>query len=256
MTLDDFVMLGTTVPEPCHDGRVFVCSAGVSAELGGLVRVYPLARRCVPHRWGVFRVPLERNPEDARRESFKVRGDRRPGEHERINGCFEPLGNLPDSARARLLRPCTVASIADANARRASLALLRPIGGVEVVFRHNPDSPDSPQLRLFEEEHDRSTVGSRRFPFQPYLRFADDDGEHALQIRDWGAYEFIRKHLDEPDYYRGHLAAALHLSPSSCLLVGNMSHQRTTWLVISVLNHVLPGQQLELGLDGPIEVPA
>ncbi len=31
MILDDFVMLGTTVPEPNSDGRVFVCSAGYSA---------------------------------------------------------------------------------------------------------------------------------------------------------------------------------------------------------------------------------
>lgn len=33
MILDDFVMLGTTVPEPNSDGRVFVCSAGVTSRV-------------------------------------------------------------------------------------------------------------------------------------------------------------------------------------------------------------------------------
>ena len=72
MTLDDFVMLGTTVPEPNSDGRIFVCSAGVSAEYRSLVRLYPLARKNVPRRWGIYRVPVERNPKDSRPESFQV----------------------------------------------------------------------------------------------------------------------------------------------------------------------------------------
>jgi hypothetical protein len=50
--LDDFVMLGTTVPEPNSSGRVFVCSAGVSDEDRRLIRIYPLARRGAPKRWG------------------------------------------------------------------------------------------------------------------------------------------------------------------------------------------------------------
>ena len=39
MILDDFVVLGKTVPEPTSDGRVFVCSAGYSKDIGGLIRV-------------------------------------------------------------------------------------------------------------------------------------------------------------------------------------------------------------------------
>jgi len=57
-------MLGTTVPEPTSDGRVFICSAGVSAELRSLMRIYPLARRRTPPRWSVNCVCLERNPKD------------------------------------------------------------------------------------------------------------------------------------------------------------------------------------------------
>src|SRR5688572_22083981 len=97
LILDDFVMLGTTVPEPKRDGRIFVCSAGVSAELGKLVRIYPLARHSIPHRWNVYRVPVERNPEDSRDASFEVAGDRTPGAHERINEQFAEVGKIRDT---------------------------------------------------------------------------------------------------------------------------------------------------------------
>ncbi len=72
MILDDFVMLGKTVPEPNSDGRVFVCSAGVSPTLRQLVRVYPLARGGAPARWSVNAVKLERNPKDARRYQCRL----------------------------------------------------------------------------------------------------------------------------------------------------------------------------------------
>ena len=49
MILEDFIMLGTTVPEPNSDGRIFVCSAGVSPELGKLV-----CRRSPGRHWSTW----------------------------------------------------------------------------------------------------------------------------------------------------------------------------------------------------------
>lgn len=233
MVLDDFTMLGKTVPEPQSDGRVFVCSAGVSTELRALVRIYPLARHAAPSRWAVCRVPLERNPKDSRWESWKVAGDRRPGAHERVNEQFKMLADVTPGRRAALLAPYVIRSIADGNARRLSLGILHP-EALELFFEHNPSSPDSPQLRLFEDENAPPAQGAKRFPFIPRLRFHDADGWHELMLRDWGCYEFMRKHPE--GYYRQHLAAALHLDRSSSLLVGNQNNRRTAWLVISVLN--------------------
>lgn len=235
MILDDFVMLGTTVPEPNSDGRVFVCSAGVSAELGKLVRIYPLARGGVPHRWSVYRVPVERNPHDSRPESFKVRGDRSPGAHDHINASFEPLGKIPDTDRAQLLERFVVGSIKEANAKRLSLAIVHP-DSIDLHFEHNPDSRDSPELRLFEVQPSRPQSGARRFPFIPRLRFTDELGGNNLMLRDWGCYELQRKHGEA--YFRANLAGALHLRESSSLLVGNLNNHRTSWLVISVLNGI------------------
>jgi hypothetical protein len=233
MILEDFIMLGTTVPEPRSDGRVFVCSAGISPELGKLVRVYPLARRSVPHRWHGYRVPLERNPKDSRPESFQVAGDRSPGAHELINERFEQVhGPLAPAKRVALLRRYAVGSIKQANEQRLSLAVIHP-DAIDLDFEHNPDSPDSPQMALFDSPGDPPS-GARRFPWMPRLRFHDELGWHSLMLRDWGTFELQRKHGG--DYFRRNLATALHLDENSSLLVGNLNNQRTAWLVISVLN--------------------
>ena len=235
MILEDFIMLGTTVPEPRSDGRVFVCSAGVSPELGKLVRIYPLARRGIPHRWHGYRVPVERNPRDSRPESFKVAGDRSPGAHEDINGRFEQVhGKLAEAKRTALLRKYAVGSVKQANEQRLSLAVIHP-EAIELDFEHNPQSPDSPQMALFDAPGEPPS-GARRFAWIPRLSFKDELGWHHLMLRDWGAFELQRKHGG--DYFRRNLAGALHLDPNSSLLVGNLNNQRTAWLVISVLNGI------------------
>lgn len=238
MILEDFVMLGTTVPEPTRDGRIFVCSAGVSAELGKLVRVYPLARREVPRRWHIYRVPVVRNPEDSRDASFKVAGDRRPGAHERINLEFGEIGRVPDAQRADLLRRHAIGSIKEANAKRMSLAIVHP-DAMEVTYEHNPESLDSPQVALFDLNEvggEAPKAGARRFAYIPRIRFKDELGWNHLQLRDWGTFELQRKKGEQ--YFRDHLPGALHLRDDSSLLVGNMNNQRTAWLVISVLNGI------------------
>lgn len=231
MVLHDFVMLGKTVPEPTRrDGRVFVCSAGVSDTLRSLVRVYPLARRNTPPRWSVSTVKLIRNPEDNRRESFKLEGDRRPGAHERINNSFFISAAVPPTARKELLSRYVVGSIPEANDKKLSLAIIHP-EQVELTFEHNPDSPDSPALTLFDLEP-RPTEGAKKFAYIPRLRFKDADRTNHLMLRDWGCFEFMRK---QGDHKRFEMADALHLDPTCSLLVGNFNQHRNSWLVISVL---------------------
>lgn len=235
MVLEDFVMLGKTVPEPARDGRVFVCSAGVSRELRQLVRIYPLALGGCPPRWMTCRVTVERNPRDSRAASWCLAGDRSVDIHPTINYRIRQLDQVAVEHRADLLQPHVVGSIAEANARRLSLALLEPDEVPELEFRHNPHSEDSPQMRLFDDPAKPPVSGSRRFAFNPYLMFHDESAVHHLQLRDWGCYEFLRK---QGDARRHDLLGALHLSPDSSLLVGNFNAHRNAWCVISVLQHV------------------
>lgn len=244
MICEDFVMLGKTVPEPNSDGRVFVCSAGVSEELGGLVRIYPLARRNAPSRWTLNQVRLERNPKDNRRESWKLAGDRSPGAHEDINQVFMSHGSVPACRRRELLTRYVVSDLATANQRRMSLAVVHPQGIPRLRFDFNPNSPESPQLMLFDDEpRSEACAGARRFSYVPRLEFWDTCGAHSLTLRDWGCFEFMRKHGDAR---RFELADALHLDEQCSLLVGNLNQHRTAWLVISVLRGIRPERQFTL----------
>lgn len=241
MILEDFVMLGKTVPEPNSDGRVFVCSAGYSAELRSLIRIYPLARYDAPARWQKCRVNLERNPRDSRPESWKLAGDRRPGQHDRINQAFTPYERLTGWERRELLDDSAlwVDSIAEANAKRMSLALIQPKRVPTLSYDINRASPDSPQMRLFDDGL-HPAEGAKRFPYMPRIEFDDNSGHHRLMLRDWGCYELMRKHPN----LTMQLDDALALGEDSVLLIGNLNSHRTAWLCISVLN--IGSQQLSL----------
>lgn len=257
LIIDDFVMLGTTVPEPnLTDGRVFVCSAGYSRQLRTLLRLYPLARYGAPTRWSVATVKLERNPKDSRAESWKLFGDRSPESHIRINAAsFQVDHVLPEAERAALLAGCAVESIAEADERRLSLAVIHP-DTIELEFEHNPGSPDSPQLALFDTGQS-APQGARRFPYLPYLLF-DDPGDpgkhHRLSLRDWGTYELMRKNHNltqmSANERRRFVLGALHLDPSRSLLIGNQNNRRTSWLVISVLGGLRTSPSL---FDAPMQ---
>lgn len=244
-------MLGKTVPEPNSDQRVFVCSAGMSRELGGLIRIYPLARHSSPKRWTVNQVPLERNPQDSRQESWKLSGDRSPGAHERINSLFRPVEVVPPTQRAALLSRVIVDSLAIANERRISLAVIHPLETPKLRFDFNPDSPESPQLWMFDDlKPECPTSGAKRFSFIPRIEFRDKGGPHSLTLRDWGCFEFMRKFGDER---RHELRTALHLDDRCSLLVGNLNHHRTGWLVISVLRGIRPIAAMPGLFDWPTE---
>ncbi len=241
-------MLGTTVPEPRSDGRVFVCSAGVSEPLGQLLRIYPLARHNIPHRWNTYEVALQRpdRGHDSRYESWQVAGDQTPGVHAAINDRFKTTERaVPREARLKLLERFEVSSIREASARRCSLAILRPKKGMDVEWEHKPDDPASPQLGLFGDQ-EVFPKDSARFDWIPRLRFDDSETTYRLMIRDWGCFELMRKNGAE--YARDNLRGALHIADDPVLLVGNINNQRNAWLVISVLNGVV-GQQSLFGLD-------
>lgn len=230
-TMHGLVILGKTRPEERRrDGRTFVCSAGWHPD-HGLIRVYPLAMRGAPADWSICDVALERNPQDSRRESWRIAGNRAGAEHDRINMAFSVTGQVPKRDRSAMLEGLRTTSIAEANDRRLSLALISPSRArIEWTAPDRRDPVDMAQLALFEAE----VGGGRTLDRIPRLVFMDSGGEHHLQLREWGLFELIRHR--GIDYAAEHAAAAIHLGPTSTLLVGNMANRRTVWLVIKVLN--------------------
>ncbi len=232
MILDDFVMLGKTVPEANGDGRHFVCTAGYSLELKQPIRIYPMARRQCPARWSVSRIPVERNPKDTRRESWKIRGDRRPGAHDLINGVIEPvLGKLSPAVQRDIVKDMRASSLKAANDRRGSLCVVFPDDIPRIDLEQGEQAEMAPTPDMFGDVPDQPVAA--RFRWHPRLRFGDGAGKHDLMLRDWGCYELMRKHGDE---MAGSLGEALNLSSAPPLLCGNLNRFRNSWLVISVFS--------------------
>jgi hypothetical protein len=233
MILDQFVMLGKTVPESNSDGRQFVCTAGYDLELRAPIRIYPMARWNSPARWSVSQVPLERNDKDSRAESWKIRGDRSPGAHDRINDVIRPRQRATSIAVQRdIVEALTVPSLAEANRRRLSLCVILPDDLPRIDLEAGEVAEMQPTPDMFGAAVHLPVAA--RFRWHPRLRFKDSTGlPHDLMLRDWGCYELMRKNGDAAAMQLGE---ALNLSTAPPLLCGNLNRFRNAWLVISVFS--------------------
>jgi hypothetical protein len=222
MLVDDFVMLGKGVPEPHHDGRLCICSAGVSSQ-HGLIRVNPIAMRDTPKRWSVSAIDLSRDPKDTRDESWRITNDE-PFEYANKN--FEITKSCyPTTQRYDLIEPFFVQGKSEANIRRMSLAII-DFYDWELYFKENDKY--APEARLFDGS--KTNVRCR---FHPRLRFTDELGDRQdMRIRDWGAFIWMDRWKNKRN---SELAQCLHLDKARTLLIGNMVARQNVWMVISVL---------------------
>lgn len=226
MRLDDWCCLGRTVPEESKKYGRKVCAAGFSRELGEFVRVYPLPVVTPIRQRSVCVLELGRNPQDSRRESWRLA-------REQAGAGIASVGpQLPKADVLAWLAPRRADSIRELNERRASVGVLRVAAAdLQGVFadRETRRPEDPTQALLFADLDEQFGAGVIRLA--PYVRFRDGAGEHRLQIREWGGYEWLRKggpccQLWENYGFNDEDAFVW-------LVVGNMSNQRTAWLVIS-----------------------
>lgn len=216
MIIEDFVMLGRTVPEQSKKHGMVACSAGYSKEYGGFVRIYPLPMDYKIPRWSICRVEVERPKTDNRRESFKIK-----------DGTFiEVVGKSDKSSEYDFLENMQARSIASLNQDRDSLAILKP---KDIAFRFDAMKPGEEyqlDLPMFEKECENTP--------KPRIQFRDNDGNHDIQLRDWGSSIFLQK-----GYEQHKLWSALKLNDSRyehLLFCGNHNVHRNNWLVISVIS--------------------
>lgn len=253
MVIDDFIMLGKTVPETNSDGRQFVCTAGYSLELRQPIRIYPMARKSCPPRWTMSSVPLERNPKDARPESWKIRGDRSIGAHTWINSVITRIQEkTPPTIQRDIIKALSVPSLRHANEKRLSLCVLAPADIPRIDLERGETAQMTPTPDMFGDTKELPV--SQRFNWHPRLRFVDEMGHrHDLMLRDWGCYELMRKHGDVSALS---IDEALNLTTAPPLLCGNLNSFRNSWLVISVFSgtvHARPevfDRQFSMDLPG------
>ncbi len=232
MIIEDFVCLGRTVPEQSKTYGHRVCMAGFSPELGQLLRVYPLPVVNTLRVGRRYVLSLQRNSKDSRHESWKLA--------DRI-ALYESTEKVLTHAITEHLEHYISPSIQHLNEQRASLGIIKA-DHVQCEFRRRESVKAPEQLELFESTD--TCFGANAIHVAPYVRFDDEAGSHCLQLREWGCYEWIRKH---PAQYR-QLSQNLGFGePSSQLmLVGNMCNFRNVWLVIKTWPIAKPALQLAL----------
>jgi len=218
MILEDFVMLGRTVPEQSKQHGLVACSAGYSRELNGFVRIYPLRTRERIPRWSKLQVPVIKPSKDSRVESYRLND-------EKIDQKII-LGDVDKNSEFEYLKSLSSPSIQKLNQDRKSLGIIVP----DVhSFNFSELAPsEETQIPLFEEEADlRKMI--------PRVRFSDEGGSHHLQIRDWGCFEYLRKFPEKPENLWDNLRFT-DPNYEHIFFVGNMNSHRNTWLIISVIS--------------------
>lgn len=240
MIIEDFVLLGSAVPEWLQDANCqAVCTAGFSPSEDRLIRINPTAPWSVPSRWSATRVAVDRNPDDNRSESYMF-----PNRELNFKKYGRRLGKMSEKDRVLCLDQFIVPSIQVAKDRGWTLALVNP-SDVKFHLKTNFEEYDEQGNVVMENDNTlRSSLKAKqRYAFQPRVKFKDEHGSHDIQIRDWGTYELMRNYADriaalgthaEREAYVGN---ALHLNGTETFLIGNMQKKilRNNWLVISVL---------------------
>jgi hypothetical protein len=214
MIIEDAILLGKTHPETDRQGRQTVCSIFFSPELRQFLRVYPLAMKNLPPDFSVCEIKLERNSKDTRHESWKIHGPRGVDVHENINSriTVKSIVNDRDSILKMLPR---VNSIAEANEKRLSIAVVEPRDTVKFALEKNKNIKDG--------------TSSKSYPWIPRLHFKTGSTNHKLQFLNQEAFKNMSK---KSHGSVDHILEKISGTPK--LLVGNMFAYKNNWLVVSV----------------------
>jgi hypothetical protein len=250
MHVDDFVVLGRTVPEESKTYGKRVCMAGYSPGNNQFLRVYPLM---VPFGKNAdangfkarhsYALDLRRNTSDSRTESWRVADEQKP--------TTTPWDRAPEVSKKTVvdwLSKRAVGSIRLLNECRLSIGVVVVKAddweGIAVP-RTQPDPADE-HRGLFDDLETQTDIDANQVQFAPYIRFQDRDGEHRIQVREWGAYRLLSnpQYSSRPEVLWD--AAGYRNGHDLVLVVGNMGNHRTNWLIIKTFE--IDQQPLDDGL--------
>lgn len=225
-TIDDLVVLGRAGKEELSDGRVTVCLGGWS-ESRGFVRLYPTQPRMQNlKRWNKVSVPVVQDPSnDNRNESYKIAGSK--NDWNTLHRKVRKTGRWDRPRRMQFVDGVPKQCPADLNDLRLSLGVVEPaeIHNAEIVKADGERSYDG---RESKRNHDKL-----------YIEYECEDcgtkAGHRQHCIEWGMYQFWKHNPDKP---AEDVIDALHLFDDDWrvfFFVGNMSHQRTSYIIISIL---------------------
>jgi len=234
--IDDFIILGHAVPVELKDLRKSVCTVGFSPTRG-LVRLYPVPINARPKRWEVIKVPVERNKQDIRSESWKIQGS--DNEFDKLYKKVHHIDEVKGTQRKKnllhhLLSKYEKDCIRSLNDKKESLGLIRP-QIIETYFEKRKNYDPTIQATL---DSDSLYKTSSNFEIIPKIKYRCSNCKaksvHNQQLLDRGAYEWIRKNPDRPEQ----IWKNFRLNDPNYehyFLVGNQARHLTSFMIISIL---------------------
>lgn len=234
INVSGIVVLGNAVPDELSDGRKSVCTVGYHPEYG-LMRIYPVPPTGNMHRWNMVSMPLERNSQDNRQESWKIQGSK--SEWLTLHNKIKVEGKLERpqqlSLLAELQKKFGYGCVEDLNDNKLSLGFIKPQNATP-RFEKRDSFTTRVQLSLFSDE---PFLTIHNYDVQPRVTYncpnCRAQKQHDQQILEWGIYEGIRQKPDIKEKILG----GLHIGESGwdvSFLIGNMNVHRNRFMVISV----------------------
>ena len=247
LNIDDFIVLGNGVPDELKDFRTSVCYAGHSQK-HGMIRIYPVPPWVEMGRWRRVEVPLERNPQDGRQESWKIKGSK--DEWSRLDKKINVGEQLKREEQIELLEQLEkkygVDCVEELNVKKLSLGFIKP-KTIEPYFEKRENLDKSKQMTLFGAEPFWTI---KNYGYQPRLKYSCQNcqlvrGYHDQQIIEWGVYEWMRKHPDKLDDVWNNLRLG-EPDYDTSLFVGNQAWHLTAFMVISIFRFKKTPKQARL----------
>lgn len=231
MYIEDLIILGTACPEPMRDGRTSVCVAGYSHK-HGFIRVYPSSVDMKLKMWSIVKIPLEKNPQDTRFESWKIQGSKHEWDH--LYEKIEFVGNYKKKYRRDLISNLEVGCVNNLNDQNKSLGIVKPKINDYFFVKNEEYSPNN-QVDLYGMKELKTRKNHRFIPRVKYFcRDCQVKTIHHQQIVEWGFYEWIRKYPDRKNQVWDN-AKFNSKKHDIYFLVGNIFKHRKSFIVISVI---------------------
>lgn len=250
--ITDLVMLGRGAPDTMTDGRVTLCAAGWSPTLG-FIRIYPTKITSPLNAWNIVSVPVERNPQDSRPESWKIQGSR--AEWDNLDQKIEVVGELKRPERLELVRKLARGCVRDLNDSHQSLGIIKPSTLVPILAERS-DVDEAVQTTLWGHALPKTKA---HYTAQPRLQYTCTPcrapGGHDQQIIEWGCYEWFRKHPGKEEQVFDNLRIRDD-EWEKYLFVGNQNNHRTSYIVINVIRWKKSLKEQATVIPQPAEDPA
>lgn len=231
IVVSDLVVLGRSSPDTMKDDRVSVCVAGYSQKYG-FIRLYPTRLDSPLKMWSIVQVPVERNEQDVRAESWKIEGSK--SEWPLLSDKIKVVGHLERRDRLALLRPLISGCVAELNDQKKSLGIVKPIFK-RCYLEDREDYDPSLQMTIFGKV---LISDKHKYGLQPRVEYRCAECRatqaHDQQILEWGVYEWFRKNPGEEEKVWDNLFSK-EAQQEILFLVGNQARHPSSFMVVSIL---------------------